>query len=99
MSTFVWPAEDGWPYPDSGPEIVDLDAESDDDLMSLQIPTHLFDDLEPLERAVIHGRFGLGGTPVRTMQELHAELGVPRPELRAALGTGLEKLRAHLVAD
>jgi DNA-directed RNA polymerase sigma subunit (sigma70/sigma32) len=99
MSTFLWPAEDGWPYPDSGPEIIDLDAESDDDLMSLQIPTHLFDDLEPLERAVIEGRFGLGGSAVRSMRELHEELDVPRADLRAALGSALEKLRAHLVAD
>jgi DNA-directed RNA polymerase sigma subunit (sigma70/sigma32) len=99
MATFLWPAEDGWPYPDSGPEIVDLDAESDDDLMSLTVPAHLFDDLEPVERAVIQGRFGLGGATVRSMRELQDDLGIPRAELRAALGSGLEKLRAHLVAD
>lgn len=99
MGTFLWPAEDGWPYPDTGPEIVDLDAESDDDLMSVRIPAHLFDDLEPLERRTLEGRFGLGGTPVRSMQELQVELGVSRATLRAVLASALEKVRTHLVVD
>lgn len=99
MGVFVWPAEDGWPYPDTGPEIVDLAAESDDDLMSIRIPTHLFDDLEPLELAVLEARFGLGGAAVRSMQELQEDLDVPRAALRAALATALDKVRTHLVAD
>src|SRR5438034_447046 len=28
----IWPAEGGWPYPDSDLDLVDLDAESDDDV-------------------------------------------------------------------
>jgi DNA-directed RNA polymerase sigma subunit (sigma70/sigma32) len=99
MPSFVWPAEDGWPYPDSGPETADPAAESDDDLMSLQIPMHLFDDLAPLEREVIEARFGLAGAKVRSMNELHLDLGVPRADLRDALGSGLAKLRTHLVID
>lgn len=99
MSTFLWPAEDGWPYPDTGPELIDLDSDPDDDLLSIQAPPpHLYDDLEPLERRVIQSRFGLAGTPVQSMKELHADLGVPRRELASALGSGLAKLRAHLQA-
>jgi len=99
MSTFVWPSEDGWPYPDTGPEIVDLDAESDDDLMSVRIPSHLFDDLEPLELAVLEARFGLGGAAQRSMRDLQEDVDVPRAALRAALASALEKVRTHLVVD
>jgi DNA-directed RNA polymerase sigma subunit (sigma70/sigma32) len=92
-----WPTEDGWPYADSGLEEVDMGAEPDVDLLSLTAPPpHLYDDLNPLERQVIHARFGLAGTPVRSMKQLHADLGVPRADLRLALGSGLAKLRDHL---
>jgi DNA-directed RNA polymerase sigma subunit (sigma70/sigma32) len=95
--TFLWPADDGWPYPDAEGELVDPESGPDDDLLSLRAtPPHLFDDLEPLEREVISARFGLDGAPVRSMKELHAELGVPREQLRLALGSGLAKLRAQL---
>ncbi len=95
--TFLWPAEDGWPYPDAEGELVDPDGGLDDDLLSLRAtPPHLFDDLDPLEREVISARFGLHGAPVRSMKELHADLGVPREQLRLALGSGLAKLRAQL---
>lgn len=95
--TAYWPTEDGWPYPDTVQEIVDLASESDDDLLSLRIPPpHLFDDLDPLERQVIGARFGLNGTPVRTMKELQADTGLCRADLRSALGSGLAKLRSHL---
>jgi DNA-directed RNA polymerase sigma subunit (sigma70/sigma32) len=90
-----WPTEDGWPYADTGPEEVAVGGEADDDLLSLKTP-HLFDDLSSLERQVIDARFGLDGTPVRSMKELHSELGVPRADLRVALGSGLAKLRNHL---
>lgn len=97
MSTFLWPAEDGWPYPDSERDQVDLDSDVDDDLLSLKAPPpHLFDALDPLEREVLSARFGLNGSPVRSMKELHASLGVPRQELRLALGSGLAKLRSQL---
>ena len=97
MPTFIWPAEDGWPYPDGGTEVVDLDADVDDDLLSLTAPTsHVFDDLEPLERRVIADVYGLGGRPIRSFQQLHEELGVPDADLRSALGSGLGKLRMHM---
>ena len=59
-------------------------------------PPHLFDDLDPLERMVITSRFGLDGAVPRTMKELHNDLGVPRADLRDALGSGLAKLRTQL---
>lgn len=95
--TFLWPAEDGWPYPDSPPETVDLDAAVDDDLLSLTSPAcHVFDDLEPLERRVIASVYGLGGRPALSLEQLHEQLGVPDDDLRSALGSGLGKLRTHL---
>ena len=51
---------------------------------------------EPLERQVISSRFGLEGMPVRSMKELLADTGLPREDLRQALGSGLEKLRTQL---
>lgn len=96
MSSY-WPTEDGWPYADTGLEEADMGAEPDVDLLSLTVPPpHLYDDLAPLERQVITSRFGLGGAPVRSMKQLHADLGVPRADLRQALGSGLAKLRDHL---
>jgi hypothetical protein len=97
MGAFVWPAEDGWPYPDPSSDVIDLDSGPDDDLLSLVGPGHVFDRLDALERTVIESRFGLHGVPVRTLKELHRELGVPHEELRAAMGSGLAKLRAELV--
>jgi DNA-directed RNA polymerase sigma subunit (sigma70/sigma32) len=97
MPTFVWPAEDGWPYPDSPDEAIDLDGEADDDLLSVTATSaHLLDHLNPLEREVVRSRFGLGGYPERTMRELVMETGLPRADLRDALGTGLAKLRSQL---
>ena len=99
MTSFVWPAEDGWPYPDATREVPDLSAESDDDLLSLKIPPpHLYDDLDPLERRVITSHYGLNGEPARTMKQLHNELGLSRSDLRNVLGSGLQKLRSHLQA-
>jgi DNA-directed RNA polymerase sigma subunit (sigma70/sigma32) len=99
MTSFLWPAEDGWPYPDSGLETIDLAAESDDDLLSLRIPPpHLFDELDPLERQIITSHYGLDGRPARTMKQLHSELGMTRSDLRDVLGSGLAKLRSHLTA-
>lgn len=99
MTSFVWPAEDGWPYPDAAAEVVDLSAESDDDLLSLKVPPpHLFDELDPLERRVITSHYGLNGEPARTMKQLHTELGLSRSDLRDVLGSGLQKLRTHLQA-
>jgi DNA-directed RNA polymerase sigma subunit (sigma70/sigma32) len=98
-SSFVWPAEDGWPYPDTAAEQIDLNSESDDDLLSIKVPPpHLFDELDPLERRVITSHYGLNGEPARTMNQLHSETGMSRSDLRDVLGSGLAKLRSHLLA-
>lgn len=96
MGTYLWPNEDGWPYPDdvdvAGSDELDLDT------LSLRLTEHqLLERLEPLEHAVVAARFGLDGAPERTMKQLHTDLGVPREELRQALGSGLRKLRAELI--
>ena len=95
MSSY-WPTEDGWPYHDEAREEIDLGAVVDDDVLSLRVERHLLDDLDPLERQVIQNHYGLGGGTPRTMKELRSDLGVPRADLRSALGSGLAKLRTHL---
>lgn len=97
MRTFLWPAEGGWPYPDTGPEVADPQAEVDDDLLSLSAGSaHLLDGLDEVERRVISGHYGLGGRPACTMRQLRNETGMSRAELREALGSGLCKLRVQL---
>jgi RNA polymerase nonessential primary-like sigma factor len=99
MSTFVWPTDDGWPYPDSPEEAVDLDGEADDDLLNLTAtPQHLLDQLSPLEREVLCARFGLAGHQEQSMRQLVTATGLPRADLRDALGSGLSKLRTQLRA-
>jgi len=95
--TSSWITEEGWPYPDALDDWIDLESEADDDLLSLRMrPRHLYDDLNPLERQVIAARFGLDGAPVRTMKQLLLDTGLPRADLKGALGTGLAKLRRQL---
>jgi DNA-directed RNA polymerase sigma subunit (sigma70/sigma32) len=99
MSSYLWPNDEGWPYPDADADAdaVDLDATADDDVLSLRAaPNQLFDLLEPLERKVIMAHYGLEGQAPRSMKELHTEMGLPRAELRDVLGTGLTKLRTGL---
>ena len=98
-----WPADTGWPYPDADEldgdlhDPPDLDAETDDELLSLQgLGSHLLDGLTDLERAVVAGRFGLDGRPARTMKALQRELGLSRAQLRPVLGDALGKVRQHL---
>ena len=92
-----WPTDDGWPYPDSGPDFIDLGADADDDLLNLQTTRlPLLNALDPLERKVITARFGLDGRPSRTIKELHFDTGLTRADLREALGSGLAKLRISL---
>jgi len=97
-----WPSDEGWPYPDADAdagadqleELVDVEAGSDDDLVALRAASaHLLDGLAPVERAVITARFGLDGSDPRTIREIQHDLGLPRAELRVALGDGLTKLR------
>jgi DNA-directed RNA polymerase sigma subunit (sigma70/sigma32) len=99
--TSFWPTDEGWPYADVEREEVDLTAETDfdDDLLDLRLrPAHLFTELDPLEREVIASRFGLGGSPIRSMKQLGLDLGVPRADLKEAMGSGLAKIRAGLQA-
>jgi DNA-directed RNA polymerase sigma subunit (sigma70/sigma32) len=99
MTSYQWPSEDGWPYPDAEAEEVDPDAGVDDDALLLKAaPPHLFDGLEPLERQVVTAHYGLDGSPPRSMKELHTELGLTRAQVREALAGGLAKLRHHLRA-
>ena len=96
--TSSWPTEDGWPYHDDPREEADLSAAVDDEVLSLMTERHLLDDLDPLERRIIESHYGLGGVSPRSMKQLHTDLGMPRADLRAALGSGLAKLRTHLTA-
>jgi hypothetical protein len=98
MRTFLWPAEDGWPYPDAELERPDPESEPDEDLLSLRVPPpHLLDDLEPLERTVLEGRFGLEGHPLRSVHQLCGDTGQTPAALENAMGSGLAKLRARLM--
>jgi DNA-directed RNA polymerase sigma subunit (sigma70/sigma32) len=93
-----WPTDDGWPYPDSQAELVDLDFDFDEDRLAVRERAgHLLDGLEPLERAVVSGRYGLDGRAARSMKELHHELGLSRAVLDQHLGSGLAKLRQQLM--
>ncbi len=92
----LWPAEDGWPYPDALGDFVDVAGEADDDLVAVRVDAHLFDTLSTLEREVIAARFGLRGHPLRSMTELRSDLGIGGDDLRSAYGSGIEKLRLHL---
>lgn len=98
MSSF-WATDDGWPYADTADEVVEVGGEPDDDRLSLGISTHLWDGLDPLESQVLSGRYGLNGNPVLSMKQLQISTGLPRGELRDALGSGLAKLRANLGVD
>lgn len=96
--TYVWPSEDGWPYPDGDGHPVDIDLTTamDDDVLALLSSPHLFDHLDPLERRIIRDHYGLDGHTARSMKELSADLGLPRADVRDALGAGLSKLRVDL---
>ncbi len=99
MSSYIWPNDDGWPYPDSVGEFADPAAGADDDALLLKAATtHMFDSLEPLERRVVTAHYGLDGSPPRSMKELHADLGLTRAEVRDALASGLAKLRTSFTA-
>ena len=88
--------EDGWPYPDGLDDLADPTSEIDEDLMDLhQALDHLLDDLDPLERAVIAGRYGIGG-PELSVKQIRERTGCSHAQLREALGSGLGKIRERL---
>ncbi|MGH9184228.1 MAG: sigma factor-like helix-turn-helix DNA-binding protein [Acidimicrobiales bacterium] len=92
-----WPSDEGWPYDDGDRDPADPAADVDDDSIALHALTpQLLDELDPLERQVVTARFGLDGGRARSMKELCHDLGLPRSDVRMALGGGLAKLRSHL---
>jgi RNA polymerase primary sigma factor len=101
--TYLWPGDPGWPIPASETnlenDISDPGGEIDLDAVCLHAAQpHLLDDLSTLERTVLRARYGLDGAPVRSMKELHTELGLTRHQVRDALESGLAKVRTHLAA-
>jgi len=98
MSSYVWPNDDGWPYPDGEDDRSDPESDFDDDALAIRAtPPHLLARLEPLEREVVSAHYGLGGGGARTMKQLHHDMGISRADLRQALAGGLSKLRTDLV--
>ena len=94
MSTYLWPNDEGWPYPDTAAEVADpVDALDDDARLIAASTEHLFHLLDPLERQVIMAHYGLDGSAPRSMKELHSDLGMSRAEVRDVLAGGLAKLR------
>lgn len=103
MTQYLWPGDPGWPAPEADttplPEVSDPSGEIDLDAVCLHAARpHLLDDLSPLERTVLQARFGLDGVPVRSIKELHVELGLSRHQVREALETALSKVRNRLAA-
>ena len=49
-----------------------------------------------VERAVITARYGLDGGQPQSIREIQHTLGLPRADLRLALGDGLAKLRGRV---
>lgn len=98
MTSYQWPSEDGWPYPDvEGHELESDDSLDDDALVLRAAPPHLFDQLDPLERKVVFTHYGLDGSPPRSMKQLHTDLGMTRAQVRETLASALGKLRDRLV--
>ena len=98
MSSFVWPNDDGWPYPDGDDDQSDPESGFDDDVLAIRAtPPHLMSGLDPLEREVVTAHYGLGGTSARSMKQIHHDTGLSRAELRHALAGGLSKLRHQLI--
>lgn len=98
MATFVWPSEDGWPYPDAEIDVADrTEVEVDDDLFCVRSGrASLFRGLDALERQVITARFGLDGARPRSLEEIQNSTGLLPSETLQAMGSGLAKLRSQL---
>lgn len=104
-----WPYEDGEASPEEAMLTLSEGAVGasnpvsedpwDEDAMALHAyEPHLFDDLDPVEQAAVTARFGIGGAPVRSLREVSRQLGLPHQQVRAAMGSGLAKIRSHLLA-
>jgi DNA-directed RNA polymerase sigma subunit (sigma70/sigma32) len=97
MATASFANDDGWPYADTGRELADPVSEPDWDLLSLHTDSAgLLAQLDPVERSVLVARFGLGGGQAQSMKDIRRTTGLDHDEVRAALGSGLAKLRAGL---
>jgi DNA-directed RNA polymerase sigma subunit (sigma70/sigma32) len=100
MTTSPWRSDEGWPYRDLGGDVADPVREPDWDLLSLRASRpKLFDTLSPLEQRIVTSRYGLADHAPMSMKEIRHETGLPAEEVRAALGSGLDKLRAALADD
>ena len=97
MGTFLWPSEDGWPYPDSDLDVVDPAESVDEDLLSLRTAARrVIGNLDAMERQVITARFGLDGKGTRSFEQIQATTGLPPARALDVMGTGLAKLRRQL---
>jgi RNA polymerase primary sigma factor len=56
----------------------------------------VLEELEPRERKIISSRFGLGGDPPRTLEEVGKRFGVTRERIRQLQNGALTKLRRAL---
>ncbi len=100
MTSYVWPSDEGWPYPDVEGEEASVDEAYDEDALVLRAaPPHLFDQLDPVELQVLTAHYGLDGSPPRSMKQLHTDLGKTRAAVRDALASGLAKLRQRLLVE
>ena len=100
MTSYQWPSEDGWPYPDAdGHELESEDSLDDDALVLRAAPPHLFDHLDPLERQVVTSHYGLDGSAPRSMKQLRTDLGMTRAQVRETLASALAKLRDRLAVE
>ena len=97
MGTFVWPSEDGWPYPDTDLDLVDPSDAFDDDLLSLRTAARrVIGSLDAIERQVITARFGLDGKGTRSFEQIQVATGLPPARALDVMGSGLAKLRRQL---
>ena len=97
VGTFLWPSEDGWPYPDGELDEIDLAAGVDDDLLSLRTAGRMMiGQLDALERQVITARFGLDGRGTRSFEQIQATTGLGPARVADVMGSGLAKLRRQL---
>ena len=96
----LFPTDDGWPYPDGGPELHGVefvdDGEPDLDEMDLRLDPHAYDTLDDRERVLLFSRFGLGGTLVVSMSDMCRELHCTHDEASALLDSAVDKVRRHL---
>ena len=89
--------DEGWPYPDGAPE-PEADEDIDLDILEVRVDRHLYDALDPKERAVLLARFGLLDGRARPMKELAREHHLTHTQVREVLETALAKIRARLAA-